>query len=54
MIMITEKYAKVILNKMSLDQKLFVKELKKVLAWLNEEDKKIIIKWVKNTHQIEY
>jgi len=51
--MITKKYAKMLLSKVSFDQELFKKELAKVLKWLDEKDSVSIKLWVKRKYKIE-
>lgn len=52
--MITEKYAKLILQKVSFDKNLFEKEFKKILLWLHEPERRKIIKWVRSEYPIEF
>ena len=41
-------YCKLILEKMSFSKKLFLKEYRKSLAWLNPEEQKELRRWVRN------
>lgn len=52
--MITEKYAKMILSKVSFDKTLFKKELEKTLNWLGEHDRIHIKEWVKKNYPSQF
>lgn len=39
------EYSKEILTKVSFDQKLFTKELRKAMAWLKKEERKLLLVW---------
>jgi hypothetical protein len=39
------EYSKEILTKVSFDQKLFTKELRKAMDWLKKEERKLLLVW---------
>jgi hypothetical protein len=39
------EYSKLILSKVSFDPHLFKKELKKALAWVNQNEKRLLLQW---------
>ena len=41
-------YCKMILEKMSFSKKLFLKEYRKSLSWLNDDERKELRKWVRS------
>lgn len=44
------EYSKLILQKISFNNHLFCKELKKFLQWLNIDDKLVLISWCKKNY----
>lgn len=41
-------YSKVVLDKLSFDKRLFLKEYRKSLSWLNAEERQELRKWVRD------
>ncbi|MFK7899379.1 MAG: hypothetical protein AB8B61_01340 [Cyclobacteriaceae bacterium] len=50
----TEKYAMLILKKVSFDNHLFKKEFSKTLLWLNEPERKKVKDWVKTNYPMQF
>lgn len=42
-------YCKIVLRKMSFSKKLFLKEYRKSLSWLNPEERKELREWVRDS-----
>jgi len=48
------EYSKEILTKVSFDQKLFTKELRKAMDWLKKEERKLLLVWCLTTFGHRY
>lgn len=48
------EYSKEILTKVSFDQKLFTKELRKAVMWLKKEERKLLLVWCLTTFGNKY
>ena len=48
------EYSKLILSKMTFDKKLFKKEFRKAFRYLNREERKQLIIWVRSKSELLY
>jgi hypothetical protein len=47
------EYSKLILSKMTFDKKLFKKEFKKAFRYLNREERRQLIIWIRSESELE-
>lgn len=47
-------YSKKVLEKVSFNQELFEKELKKTLQWLNEQEADVLMRWCSHRFGAQY
>jgi hypothetical protein len=46
------EYSKLILSKMTFDRKLFKKEFRKAFRYLNREERRQLVKWVRSKSEL--